>query len=414
MLIVGILLLLIPAGLYAYFLMPFPGSQDMETMSAAYYLGNVLLPARILGLLLILGPIANTVINGRLWGRIGIAILCVVLVAFTYFTTSVVSAEVIFREPQTKTFVTAERNLVPLNSLVIGVEHNGVARAYPVNFIAYHHKVQDSVGELPVLVTYCTMCRTGRVYSPVIDGIHQQFRLVGARHYNAIIEDESTGSWWYQATGEAAIGPRKGSVLKDIPYEQLTLDTWIEKHPGTLVMQADPAFADVYADLKEYEFTQRVTKDSAGKISDWGPHSWVVGIDLGEAARAYAWRELRQKGIINDTLDGVPILLAVRSDTMSYHAWNRTVDGRALEFTADTAGRGLVDRSTGSLWNWSGECTEGVLKGKKLERIPAHQEYWRSWKQFHPESGRNMGSGDAGSPVSRGSDWSRGDATARR
>ena len=75
-----------------------------------------------------------------------------------------------FEEPQLIHFADAPSSRVPDSLLVIGVVQGNVAKAYPVNFLGYHHKVQDSVGTQPVLVTYCTMCRTGRVFSPVVAG----------------------------------------------------------------------------------------------------------------------------------------------------------------------------------------------------------------------------------------------------
>jgi hypothetical protein len=49
------------------------------------------------------------------------------------------------------------------------------------------------------------------VFSPVVDGRSETFRLVGMDHFNAMFEDASTHSWWRQANGEAIAGPSKGS-----------------------------------------------------------------------------------------------------------------------------------------------------------------------------------------------------------
>jgi hypothetical protein len=41
------------------------------------------------------------------------------------------------------------------------------------------------------MITYCTVCRTGRVFSPDVDGKPETFRLVGMDHFNAMFEDEN-------------------------------------------------------------------------------------------------------------------------------------------------------------------------------------------------------------------------------
>ena len=54
--------------------------------------------------------------------------------------------------------------------LIIGVVINNEAKAYPIEIIGYHHQVRDTIGGEPVMITYCTVCRTGRVYSPYVNG----------------------------------------------------------------------------------------------------------------------------------------------------------------------------------------------------------------------------------------------------
>jgi len=80
-------------------------------------------------------------------------------------------------------------------------------------FIGYHHQVRDTIAGAPVLVSYYTVCRTGRVFCPAVKGDPEVFRLVGMDHFNAMFEDATTHSWWRQANGQAIIGPRKGMVM---------------------------------------------------------------------------------------------------------------------------------------------------------------------------------------------------------
>ena len=115
------------------------------------------------------------------------------------------------------------------------------------------YQVRDTVGGMPVMVSYCTVCRTGRVFSPVVDGRAENFRLVGMDHFNAMFEDKATRSWWRQATGEAMVGPRKGKVLSEIASQQVTLARWITLHPNTLIMQPDSALSEKYAKNDDYE-----------------------------------------------------------------------------------------------------------------------------------------------------------------
>ena len=48
----------------------------------------------------------------------------------------------------------SEANFVSDADMVLAVENNGEAVAYPVRLMAYHHVVQDIVGGTPVVATY--------------------------------------------------------------------------------------------------------------------------------------------------------------------------------------------------------------------------------------------------------------------
>ena len=111
---------------------------------------------------------------------------------------------------------------------------NGIVKAYPIRFMSYHHQVQDTVGGMPLIITYCNVCRTGRAFLPVVRGQHERFRLVGMDHYNAMFEDATTGSWWRQSTGEAVAGPLKGQVLPEAESMQLTVKKLFELYPDAL------------------------------------------------------------------------------------------------------------------------------------------------------------------------------------
>ena len=68
---------------------------------------------------------------------------------------------------------------------------------------------------------------------PFVNGKKESFRLVGMDHFNAMFEDKTTKSWWYQATGEAIAGPLKNKTLTEIPSQQMTLSAWLRQYPNS-------------------------------------------------------------------------------------------------------------------------------------------------------------------------------------
>jgi len=375
----GLILFLVPGMIRTYLLMPFPGSQGLVSLSTIYALDPWVAPLRIVGALLMILPLVNAIMNGRRRARVGAVFVIVFSIGVTYLTTEMFNPDQIFREPQQLTFSGESGNKVPMQDVVIGVEHGGVSKAYPVNFLAYHHKVRDTVGDLSVLVTYCSLCRTGDVYSPEVDHKTVTFTLVGLDRFNAVLEDEGTGSWWNQTSGEAVAGPLQGTRLPQIPSEQMTLQSWLRKHPNSLIMQPDPASGEGYAQTKGYDYYR--PNDTA-----WASWSWIVGASVDGQAKAYPWSDLVSARVINDRIGSMPVVVAIESDTTSFHVWNRNVDGTTLDFAVgtDSTSEYLRDSQTGSVWDWNGVCVDGPLVGRKLEFVQASQEYWHAWQTFQP------------------------------
>jgi hypothetical protein len=237
----GVVGLLLTEVANVYFIMPMPGSQQMRSIDAAYAVYRWRWVLRILfGVMIVAGLPAAWRPAGR--RRAVIATTLAALAVVVYAVNFRMSADHMFRQPRVLNMQPVAHNKVALNRLVVGLALNGDARAYPLQFIGYHHQVIDSVAGRRVLVTFCTVCRTGRVFSPVIGGKTETFRLVGMDHFNAMLEDRTTGSWWRQANGEAITGERKGTKLPELPMVQVTLKQWLAMYPNSLVMQGDPAF----------------------------------------------------------------------------------------------------------------------------------------------------------------------------
>jgi hypothetical protein len=223
------------------------------------------------------------------------------------------------------------------------------------------------------MVSYCTVCRTGRVFNPIVDGHSETFRLVGMDHFNAMFEDATTHSWWRQANGEAIAGPSKGKALPEIPSRQVTLAEWLRQHPGSLIMQPDSVLATHYS--KDFDFeTGKSRKSLTGTDTvSWHDKAWVVGITVNGESKAYDWNRLRREGVVNDVLGGKPIVVALASDRASFCAFVRPSLATRFVVRRDSL---VAGRAT---YAFSGQGPAGAL-----EPLRASQEFWHSWKTFQP------------------------------
>ena len=303
-------------------------------------------------------------------------------------TNFVMRADKRYHQPIHKTLATRVGNKVPLDRLVLGVSINDEVRAYPIQYLAYHHQIVDTVGHKPLIATYCNVCRSGRVFSTQVNGKNEMFRLVGMSRYNAMFEDRTTGSWWQQATGSAIIGPMKGARLDEINCQQVTLREWFNQYPQSLVFQPDSNFVEIYTDYEDYENGRKEGTLTRYDPESWQEKSWVIGVEIGEKAIVYDWNVLKEKKHIQDTFEGVGLLLLLGEENKSFSVWNRKVGAEVLDFIRNDSTQMLMDTQTMSMWAGHGKCLEGKLKGTQLKSVKAYQEYWHSWQAFHPNSVR--------------------------
>ena len=369
-----------------YYIMPFPGSQHDNTIALAYFIQSNLGVIRLFGIVLMGYPLYQYFRSSSRKTKLVVGLLLVFYIVVFYLFNFQFLADKMFVQPQNKRLANVQDNSVPIRQLVVGVALHGEAKAYPIEIIGYHHQVRDTVGGEAIMVTYCTVCRTGRVYSPFVDGQPENFRLVGMDHFNAMFEDSRTRSWWRQVNGEAIAGKLKGQTLKEIPSEQMRLESWIKQHPNTLILQPDTLFKEEYEALENFDEGKSKGKLTKPDSLSWKEKSWVVGVSLGLNARAYDWMDLKEHHVMNDELAAIPLVVALENDTASFHVWNRIAGVDTLTFLYSDSVKAMMDTKTRSLWDWSGRCEQGSLKGMQLKTVQSYQEFWHSWRTFHPQT----------------------------
>ncbi|NQV56401.1 MAG: DUF3179 domain-containing protein, partial [Rhodospirillales bacterium] len=82
---------------------------------------------------------------------------------------------------------------------VISFSMNGEAKAYPLGILMTHEIVNDRVGGVPVVVTYCPLCNSSIVFDARLGGRTLDFGVSGKlRNSDMVMYDRQTESWWQQ------------------------------------------------------------------------------------------------------------------------------------------------------------------------------------------------------------------------
>ena len=207
------------------------------------------------------------------------------------------------------------------------------------------------------------------------------------------MRDEETGSWWQQVSGKAIHGPLQGHQLKSVFHDEVSFAIWKGEQPNGRVLKPDekivakneyekPDWEARYEKLRVVEGT-----DVDKRLS---PRTLVMGIALNGKSVAYPLSALQKQSPIIDMVAAVPVVVALGGDNRSVRAFERTVDGRTLEFFQKKDDKNpqvqLIDAETGSTWNFEGKATSGPLAGRQLKKVFILEDYWFDWRIYHPDT----------------------------
>jgi hypothetical protein len=302
--------------------------------------------------------------------------------------------------------IEAARGWLAERAPVIGLELAGRSRAYPLAILTWHEIVNDALGGVPVVVTFCPLCNTALVFEREIAGTIYDFGTTGnLRYSDLVMYDRQTESWWQQATGEAIVGDLTGTRLTFLPAQIVSLGEFAAAHPDGDVLSRDtgsrrsygrnpyPGYDDV--DQRPFLFAGVID----GRVA---PKERVVTIGSGEEATAFPFSELRAVGVAAGAVEGEPVVVmwapgtASALDTSTIDegrdvgatgVFLPSVDGQALTFERKGGeSTPITDRETGSTWSITGVARAGPLAGSRLEAVPHGNHFWFAWAAFSPET----------------------------
>lgn len=127
----------------------------------------------------------------------------------------------------------------------------------------------------------------------------------------------------------------------------------------------------------------------------------VMGYVSGDDAYAYPINVLNLHELVNDEIDGVPVLVSYCPLCFSGVVYNRELNGQVLLFGNTSAlyqsDLVMYDHQSGSYWfQVGGEAVVGESTGAKLDLLPSTTMAWKEWQALYPNTRVLVGTG--GSP----------------
>jgi len=239
------------------------------------------------------------------------------------------------------------------DALGIALSRGGSHRFYPYPVLVWHEIVNDEVDGRRVLVTYCPLCATGIVFDPVVGGERVTFGTSGKLwNSNLLMYDRKTRSLWSQVLGKALVGPETGSTLRVLPSDVVPFGKWRAARPdGEVLSRETGARRDYDRDPYGDYYTRPGLFFPLTNVDRRLPEkTFVVGVRVGDAQRAYPVAAVRQAGEISESFAGTRLVVRYVDERGAVRVFEKQADGGALE------------------------------------RIPAVPAFWFSWSSAYPDT----------------------------
>ena len=198
--------------------------------------------------------------------------------------------EIVERNSERKT-----RYLVP-SDLVIGVEHNGESRAYPLSVLNVHEVVHDVLGGDPILVSWHWPSASARAMVRHDPG--QQFRVsglvAGGNGLLYIPNDQPPvgGETLYsQMLAAPVAGDTSRPTFVTIPHQFSRWDDWSKRNPRSTAIAPDPGLKKRYKKSSPFTYYEHEQLMFPRLATTGGPSAktWITLVQHNGQRAAWAW-----------------------------------------------------------------------------------------------------------------------------
>jgi hypothetical protein len=248
----------------------------------------------------------------------------------------------------------------PVIELVVGDD----ARAYPIQILIWHEIVNDTVGGLPVAVTFCPLCNTAIVFDRRIDGRILDFGTTGnLRNADLVMYDRQTESWWQQFGGRALVGTLTGEKLEQVPARIVAWSEFRRAHPDGTVLSRETGHERSYGQNPYFGYddvdTPPFFSTRNSRDDRLLPKERVVFIERADEAVAVPFSVLRRRKTVTVEVGGHRLVVRWRGGVASSLDRGEVASGRDVG-TAEV-------REDGRL-------------------VPFHEPFWFTVAAFRPNA----------------------------
>ncbi len=259
------------------------------------------------------------------------------------------------------------------------IEYEGIIKAYPLNYVIHHHIINDKFKDKIVALTYCAMCRSIIPFD--VTEIGPLF-VASFKNANMIVADKKTGTFFQQASFNSVIGKLHPHSLKMITFQILPWETVkkLKSRPQVAIINENDLrpFKLPMPGVWKKVMSSELTPGLSNKDKTFPSKTHIVGItdaSINECVFYLKSELLQQRIVKNEKLNFT--LISIGNTVNGFKTKNINLILKNNQIIEDT--------TTKTNWDITGKNLNGTIKND-LEKISISDEYWFSWKKFHPKS----------------------------
>ncbi len=284
---------------------------------------------------------------------------------------------------------------------VLSIEVNGEVRAYPIQIMTWHEIVNDTIGGVPVTVSYCPLCNSALAYDRRVGERIFDFGTSGSLYSSSLVMyDRQTESLWTHFEGKAVVGALTGERLTTLPVAMTSWQKFRDANPDGLVLSRETGFLRDYGrnpypgyddvTSKPFLFSGVVDGRLAAKA-----RVVVVRSSDGPAV-ALPLDSLYEQLVVPFTAQGRDVVAILERgsasaldtsdlsdgyDQGSTGVFLAELNGEKVDLVATTDG--FLDNNSGITFDIFGVATDG--SGSRLEPVERLDTFWFAIGAFDPD-----------------------------
>ena len=211
-------------------------------------------------------------------------------------------------------FVNIDASKTEADTLGIFLDINDDRRYYPFSILVWHEIVNDTVGGVPVAVTFCPLCGSAIVFERRVNGEVLEFGVSGFLYEsNLLMYDRETDSFWSQVLGKGVVGAYTGTQLERLEMQRLSFGEVKEKYPETKILSDETGYLRDYKKnpYGGYDESEAIYFPVTIQDQRFFPKEMMLVVPIKETWVAFPWDVLRDAGSAALNVEGADLTVTL-------------------------------------------------------------------------------------------------------